>query len=56
MCFGATVTAVVIFRYRMVHSVQNGCATPRRVPILWQASGDSTLRLLLLPAWNDVVG
>ena len=30
--------------------------TPRRVPILWQASGDSTLRLPSQPAWNDARG
>ncbi len=56
ICAGALVTAVVIFRYRMLHRVRNGYATPRGVPILWQAEGDSTLRLLSQPAWNDVVG
>ena len=30
--------------------------TPRRVRILWQASGDSTLRLPSQPAWNDARG
>ena len=54
--FGCTVTTVVIFHERMVHRVGNGCATPRRVPILWQSSGDSTLRLPAQSAWNDARG
>ena len=54
--FGCTVTIVVIFHERMVHRVGNGCATPRRVRILWQSSGDSTLRLPAQPAWNDARG
>ena len=29
---------------------------PRRVPILWQASGDSSLRLPSQPGWNDARG
>ena len=56
VCFGATATTVVIFRERIVHRVRNGCATPRGVSILWQSLGDSTLRLLSQPTWNDVVG
>jgi len=30
--------------------------TPHRVTILWQALGDSTLRLRSQPAWNDARG
>ncbi len=60
VCLSVTVVAVVC-----AISLTDGAqgtrqvrshAIPRRVPILWHASGDSTRRLLSQPDWNDARG
>jgi hypothetical protein len=71
VCLGATVTASLRPasagytghrvrsrppRHSVTTVVEFPINRPRRVPILWQTSGDSTLRLLSQPTWNDARG